>query len=52
MVINQMRDGDEPNVNQEWDDVEHEEPLQEQEVGEDTGAEPAAYLLHGTMPKL
>lgn len=52
MVINQQWDGDEPKVDQERDDVEHEEPLEEQEVGEDAGAEPAAYLLHGAVPKL
>lgn len=52
MVVDQQWDGDEAKVDQERDDVEHEEPLEEHEVGQDAGAEPAAYLLHGTLPKL
>lgn len=52
VVVNQQRDGDEAKVDQERDDVEHEKPLQEHEVGQDAGAEPAAYLLHGASPKL
>lgn len=52
MVVDQQRDGDEAKVDQERDHVEHEEPLEEHEVGQDAGAEPAAYLLHGTLPKL
>lgn len=52
VVINQQRDGDEAKVDEEGQNVEHEEPFEEQEVGEHTGAKLAAYLLHGALPQL
>lgn len=52
IVVDQQRDGDEAKVDQERDDVEHEEPLEEHKVGQDAGAELSAYLLHGALPKL
>lgn len=52
MVVDQQWDGDEAKVDEERDDVEHEEPLEEHEVDEDAGAELAANLLHGALPKL
>lgn len=51
-VENQQRDCDEAEVDEEGENVEQEEPLEEQEVGEDAAAEPAAYLLHGALPQL
>lgn len=52
MAVDQQRDGNEAKVDQERNDVEHEEPLEEHKVGQDAGAKPASYLLHGTLPKL
>lgn len=51
-VVNELRDGDEAEVDQEGENVEHEQPLEEQEVGEDTGAKLAAYLFHDALPQL
>lgn len=51
-VENQQRDYDEAEVDEEGENVEQEEPLEEQEVGEDAAAERAAYLLHGALPQL
>lgn len=51
-VENQQRDRDEAEVDEEGENVEQEEPLEEQEVGEDAAAERAAYLFHGALPQL
>lgn len=51
VVVRQHRDGDEPKVDQEGENVQQEQRLEEQEVGEDAGAEPAPDLLHGALPQ-
>lgn len=51
VVVNKQRDGDKAKVDQEGENVEHEQPLEEQEIGEDAGAEPAAYLFHDALPQ-
>ena len=49
-VGDQLGDGDEAEVHQEREDVEHEEPLEEQEVGEDARSKLATDLLHVALP--
>lgn len=51
-VVNEQRDGDKAKVDEERENVEHKEPLEEQEVGEDAGAKLATYLLYGALPQL
>lgn len=51
-VKSKQRDGDEAKVDQEGENVEHKQPSEEQEVGEDAGAKPAAYLLDDALPQL
>lgn len=49
-VINKQRDCDKAEVNQEREDVKHEQPLEEYEIGEDTGAKLATDLFHDALP--
>ena len=51
-VMHQLRDGDEAKVDQEGEEIEHEQPLEEQEVGEDASSELAANLLERPLPDL
>lgn len=51
-VVNKQRDGDKAKVDKERENVEHEKPLEEQEVGEDAGTKLATYLLHYALPQL
>lgn len=50
--IRSLQGHHEDQEDEEQDDVEHKECLQEDEVGEDTGAEAAADLLQGVVPGL
>lgn len=51
-VVNKQRDGDKAKIDEERENVEHKEPLEEQEIGEDAGAKLATDLLHDALPKL
>lgn len=51
-VGNKQRDGDKAKIYEEGENVEHKEPLEEQEIGEDAGAKLATNLLHDALPKL
>lgn len=44
-AVDDLRDGDEAEIDEERDDVEQEQPLQEAEVGEDGGPKAATDLL-------
>lgn len=45
-----MGDGDEAEIDEEGEDIEHEQPLEKAEVGQDRGAEPPPDLLQTVLP--
>lgn len=51
-VVNKQRDGDKAKVDQEGENVEHEQPLEENKVREDAGAKLATDLFHDALPQL
>ena len=51
-AVNKLRDGNKAKVHQEGENVEHEQPLEEHEVGEHAGAKRATDLFHDALPQL
>lgn len=48
--MHNLWDCDEAEVDEEGEEVELQQPLKEQEVGEDRSAKPAPNLLQGVLP--
>ena len=51
MHVHDLWHRDETQIKEEQEDVEHEQPLEEMEVGEDSRAEAAANVFHGPVPQ-
>lgn len=49
--MNKHWDGDKAKVDQERENVEHEQPLEENEIGEDAAAKLATDLFHDALPQ-
>lgn len=49
-LINQLWDGDKTEVDQEGENIEHKQPFEEHEIGQNAGAELPPDLLHSALP--